>query len=124
MVWRHDKKNGLIMLYGFKDENNMYFDAVLTLYNKHGITYVYGFLSKCNLALKELKLMWKKMREIIETEYMIIEVSKEHLPFYQRYTPIVTVLENKSFDGFETVIAKVKVKEVNNEDAFRFCIKQ
>lgn len=111
IIWKHDKKNGLIMLYGFKNKENIYFDVVLTLYNKFGITYIYGFLSKCNLALKDLKQMWKKIQEIVETEYMIIEISRDHLSFYKRYTPVVTVLESKSFDGFEVVNVKIKVKE-------------
>lgn len=116
IVWKHHRKgNDLIMVYGFLNKDDRNYSIVLTLYIKNKLTKLYGFLddkSKVKLSLADLKILWKFLRKIVSTKYVILEALPEHALFYKHYLPVIETKQSLTFNGFDSELLKIKVGDL------------
>ncbi len=106
---QHSKKNGFIMIYGFKTESHHY-DVVMTLHIKPSTTMVYGFLSRIKLSISDLKKLWSYIKNVVPTKYLTIEVLPEHAPLYKHFLDVVEKRKTRTFNGFPSEILKIRLK--------------
>jgi hypothetical protein len=108
ILWKAHKKNGLTMVYGFKTKERFY-DVVLSLYRKGETTTVYGFLSKVTIEPDDFWSLWDKLKEVVETEYIVFEVLPEHAIVYKQFLPVLEVVSTKTFNGYESELLKIRI---------------
>jgi len=111
MLWKSNKKDNFIMVYGFKKQKRIY-DTVLTLHIKNEKeTWVYGFLSKCRLSVKDFISLWKYLKQIVPTQYLMVEAFSMHTRIYKMFLPIIKVERTKTFNGFESETLQIVMKK-------------
>ena len=98
------------MVYGFKDETERHYSAVLTLLIKEDATIAYGYLTKEMIAPNDFRALWKVLQEVITTPYMLIEVLPEHAKVYKAYMPILNSAKTLTFNNLESEWLKVDMK--------------
>ena len=110
MIWKVLKKKSIVMIYGFKESDTRFYGAVLTLYRQGNTTVAYGFLSKVELEISDLRALWSKLQEVIDTRYLEFEVLPEHAELYKQNLSIDAVVKQKTFDGYDSEVLRVVMK--------------
>lgn len=110
MIWKHHKKNSLTMVYGFANDTDRKYVAVLSLHKKENSTTIYGFLSKVRLTSEDLNGLWDLLVSIVDTKYLVFEVLPEHAELYKQHLPIESVVKARTFNGYDSEVLRIEMK--------------
>ncbi len=106
MKFQHKKiRDDIVVLYGFRKKD--IFSAVMTLSRESDETEIHGFLTKKSMTVPEFYDLWKYLKEIIETKYLIMDVLPDHARVYKMFLPYESAELNKTFDGLNCERLKI-----------------
>ncbi|MFH1593859.1 MAG: hypothetical protein ABID09_04105 [Candidatus Omnitrophota bacterium] len=109
MEFRKHRKDGFIMIYGFKTDDR-YFDVVMTLCKSGNETRIYGFCSRVELRLGDYAALWNFLKKNVETELLVMETLPEHARIYKCFLPVINSKRTITFDEMESETLTVKVR--------------
>jgi len=116
ITWKYHKKTeSVIMVYGFSEDSDRHYSAVLTLCIKGDSTFAYGFLedkSKLLITLENLWGLWDTLCGILPTRYLVFEALPEHAAFYKHKLPVVATENTTTFNGIESEVLTIELKKV------------
>lgn len=113
MIWKHDTRGDIIMVYGFAKANTGAFDAIVTLHKEDGAMRCHGFLSKVKMTRQRYESLFKYVQGIVQCD-IIIEAEMPAARLYRfmfkalRYE-IVSEQPCVTFDGYKSVLVRVKI---------------
>lgn len=113
MIWKHDTRGDVVMVYGFAKANTGAFDAILTLHKEDGAMRCHGFLSKAKMRIEDYHKLFKYVRGIIACDIIL----EAEMPAARLYSymfkamnfKIVSEVPSTTFDGYKSVLVRVRI---------------